>query len=370
MRAGPKAGAQACPEPDPPTRVVSSHNEWDPLEEVIVGRVDGATVPSWHVALRATMPESSWSFFREQGGRPFPPDLLAAAERELEELVRILEGEGVTVRRPDPVDYGRPFATPAWESPGGLYGAMPRDLLLVVGDQLIEAPMAWRCRYFEVHGYRSLLKEYFRRGARWTAAPRPELGDELYDGGYVEAPEGAPPRFCINEHEPVFDAADFIRCGRDLFVQKSNVTNELGIRWLERHLGDAYRVHVIEPVDDHPMHIDATLMPLAPGKMLVNPERLPQAPALFKGWEVLWAPEPVGRGPSFSMCSDWINMNVLSLDTERVLVEKQEEPMVRKLRDWGFEPVPCTLRSFNPLGGGFHCCTLDVRRRGELESYF
>lgn len=25
---------------------VSSHNEWDPLEEVIVGRVEGATIPS------------------------------------------------------------------------------------------------------------------------------------------------------------------------------------------------------------------------------------------------------------------------------------------------------------------------------------
>lgn len=25
---------------------VSSHNEWDPLEEVIVGRVEGATIPN------------------------------------------------------------------------------------------------------------------------------------------------------------------------------------------------------------------------------------------------------------------------------------------------------------------------------------
>jgi hypothetical protein len=27
--------------------------------------------------------------------------------------------------------------------------------------------------------------------------------------------------YVINEHEPVFDAADFVRCGRDLFVIKS-----------------------------------------------------------------------------------------------------------------------------------------------------
>ena len=29
---------------------VCSHNEWDPLEEVIVGRVTGAMLPTRHVA--------------------------------------------------------------------------------------------------------------------------------------------------------------------------------------------------------------------------------------------------------------------------------------------------------------------------------
>ena len=65
--------------------------------------------------------------------------------------------------------------------PGGLYAAMPRDYLMVVGEELIEAPMAWRSRYFEFRAYRSLLKDYFRRGAKWTAAPKPQMSDELYD---------------------------------------------------------------------------------------------------------------------------------------------------------------------------------------------
>ncbi|MEV7083664.1 amidinotransferase, partial [Streptomyces sp. NPDC093516] len=29
-------------------RPVNSHNEWDPLEEIIVGRLEGATIPSGH----------------------------------------------------------------------------------------------------------------------------------------------------------------------------------------------------------------------------------------------------------------------------------------------------------------------------------
>jgi glycine amidinotransferase len=50
-------------------------------------------------------------------------------------------------------------------------------------------------------------------------------------------------RYTITEFEPVFDAADFVRCGRDLFVTKSNVTNSLGIEWLRRHLGGGFRIH-------------------------------------------------------------------------------------------------------------------------------
>ena len=58
---------------------------------------------------------------------------------------------------------------------------MPRDILLVLGDEIIEAPMAWRPRFYEYRAYRSLIKEYFARGAKWTTAPKPQMSDELYD---------------------------------------------------------------------------------------------------------------------------------------------------------------------------------------------
>lgn len=62
-----------------------------------------------------------------------------------------------------------------------MYAAMPRDILTVVGDEIIEAPMAWRSRFFEYRAYRPLIKSYFRQGARWTTAPKPQMSDELYD---------------------------------------------------------------------------------------------------------------------------------------------------------------------------------------------
>jgi hypothetical protein len=35
---------------------VNSHNEWDPLEEVIVGRLEGAVIPSDHAVVTCNIP--------------------------------------------------------------------------------------------------------------------------------------------------------------------------------------------------------------------------------------------------------------------------------------------------------------------------
>ncbi|HEY0638119.1 MAG TPA: amidinotransferase [Pseudonocardiaceae bacterium] len=364
-----RGGALASSFPDRADPPVSSYNEWDPLEEVIVGIIDGATFPGWHFSLQPVLPPGQHETFQRHAGKPFPAELVDAARRELEQFVQILEGEGVTVRRPSPVPQGRPYSTLDWASTG-MYAAMPRDALLVVGDEIIECPMAWRSRYFETLAYRPLIKEYFRRGARWSSGPKPELTDELFDAGWTEPGDRGPGRLVVTEFEPTFDAADFTRCGRDIIAQKSNVTNEFGIEWLRRHLGDRYRIHVFEFNDSHPMHIDATFVPIAPGKLLVHPDRVRKVPSLFRGWDVLRAPAPViPDGHPLYLTSKWLNMNILMLDETRVIVERQDEPMIDAMKKWDLTPILCDFRNFNSFGGSFHCATLDVRRRGVLRSY-
>jgi glycine amidinotransferase len=356
---------------DQPASPVCSYTEWDPLEEVIVGIVDGASFPTWHLALPPVLPDNQHSTFRRKAGLPFPPEQIEAARAELDEFVHILEGEGVTVRRPEPIPQRKPYTTLNWTSTG-MYAAMPRDVLLVVGDNIIECPMAWRSRYYEALAYRPLLKEYFRGGAKWSAGPKPELTDDQFDERtWLEPALDGRPHLVVTEFEPTFDAADFTRCGRDIIAQKSNVTNDFGIEWLARQLGDDYRIHVFEFEDAHPMHIDATLVPMAPGKLLVNPERVPKVPSLFRGWDVMAAPTPVipDSHPLY-MTSKWINMNILMLDEERVIVERQDEPMITAMKKFGFKPIPCNFRNFNSFGGSFHCATVDVRRSGLLRSYF
>jgi glycine amidinotransferase len=199
------------------------------------------------------------------------------------------------------------------------------------------------------------------------------LADELYDANYVLPEAGPPETYVVTEHEPVFDAADFVRCGRDLFVLRSHVTNARGIAWLRDHLAPDYRIHEVESTCNNPMHIDSTFMPLAPGKVLVNPDHIDveRLPDCIKGWEILVPPQPdPDANPILSMCSAWLSMNVLMLDEKRVVVESSQPSMVKALEGWGFEPIPCAFKHYAAFGGSFHCATLDVRRRGELQSYF
>jgi glycine amidinotransferase len=350
---------------------VMSYNEWDPLEEVVVGVMDGAAVPDWDIAVQATMPNRNREFFQLNAGGPFPEEFTRAASNELDGFASVLTDLGISVVRPSPVDHRQSFETPNWQSPGGVYSAMPRDLLLVVGDMIIEAPMAWRSRYFEIDAFRPLLMDYFRRGARWISAPKPQLLDESYDPDYDDARPFETGRYVTREQEPTFDAADFVRCGRDIFAQRSHVTNALGIEWLARHLGTEYQVHVLDVTDSAPMHIDASFMPLAPGKLLINAGRLSSLPPMFDSWEVRCAPEPaLPSSHLLYMSSAWLSMNVLMLDEHRVMIEAEEAPLITMMEAWGFETVRVPFRNVMRFGGSFHCVTLDVKRSGGLESYF
>jgi glycine amidinotransferase len=354
---------------------VSSFNEWDPLEEVIVGTARGASKLAFEPALAAyysiNAPE------RNFGGAPYDPADVDRAERQLDVFAARLDKEGVTVRRPDPLDYMNGYGTPDWQVPNGHAQTCPRDSLLVIGDRLIEVPMAQRGRFFEYRAYRSLVTEYFRLGAQWVAAPRPQLTEQTYVADYTTENElydfTAHP--ALTEFEPCFDAASFTRCGKDIFCQPDVVTNQFGMDWLARYLGPEFRVRKVEFVDRYPQHIDTTLVPLRPGLALTNPER-PFKDNMAKffvdnGWQLIEAVPSVRTGePSSRDVSNWISINLLMLNPQTAVIEKAEEPLKELLISNGVDVIQCEFDAVFQFGGSFHCCTLDVRRAGTLENYF
>lgn len=344
--------------------LISADNEWSPLKAVIVGRAEHSTFPSEPRAVfAASMPAEHVDQFRP--GNPFPADIVAKAQEELDNFASVLQQHGVKVYRPDEVD---------WLKVGGYTGSMPRDTLMTVGNTLIESPFAWACRRDEVElAYSSILRELSSGGtARICRAPTIVGKDTIYDQSVLDGTHES--GWSINNTRPAFDVADFMRLGKTLVGQLSHVTNMKGIEYLRAQVPDGYSVEVLHTTDSHAMHIDTTILPLRHGLAVFNPERVTEAElrrhAVFADWQLRPYPiTPKPRGPSsppMYMCSPWLVLNALSLNEKQIFVEEQDVEFANWLKEeLGMEPIMLPFQHVNSLGGSFHCATVDLVREDE-----
>ncbi|MBW2341725.1 MAG: serine/threonine protein kinase [Deltaproteobacteria bacterium] len=363
--------------------VVNSWNEWDPLKHIIVGRADGTMVQAPELAVQRDWPEQGFPLGTYG---PYPKEMEEKANEQLDNFAKILESRGIRVDRPTPLDFSQTVQTPDWVQ-NSMFGCMPpRDLLLTVGNEILEATMSFRSRWFEYLCYRPLLEQYFKEDPnfRMEAAPKPRLTERSYKKDfwkewnslskekqykYAEKSDWIP-----TEQEPLFDAADVVRFGKDLFVQKSMVTNDAGIDWLRRHYPD-HRIHRVRYRDLTPWHMDTTLVPLRPGLVIFNPVRTPLEKAqreLFEknDWEIIEGPKTVlDKKRPMTFCSIWLNLNILVLDPKTVCVEASETPVIELLNKHGLEVIPVPFYEVSPFGGGLHCGSADVYREGTCEDY-
>ena len=365
--------------------VVKSWNEWDPLKHVIVGRADGTMVQAPENAVERDWPEDGYPLGKHG---PYHQEMIDMANEELDNCAKILESRGIRVDRPTPIDFSLPVQTPDWKQ-GSMFGCTPcRDLLLTVGHEILEATMSYRSRWFEYLCFRPLFEQYFKDDPnfRFEAAPKPRLTEESYknkdwwsewnslseEEQWGRAEQGD---WIITEKELLFDAADVVRYGRDLFVQKSMVTNDSGVDWLRRHFRD-HRIHKVGRRELLPWHMDTTLAPVRPGLAIMNPERIPlddRELELFakNDWEIVQTPKALlEKKHPFDFCSWWLSMNTLVLDPKTICVEASEYPTMEMFDKHGFEVVPVPFYNVSPFGGGLHCCTADVYREGDCEDYF
>ena len=362
--------------------IVNSWNEWDPLKHVIVGRADNCCIPAPEPAVDVKIPADS-DMKGTHGRRT--QETIDRGNELLDKFVKILEGRGVKVDRPTPLKFDTEIGTPDWKVEN-MFGCMPsRDVIITVGNEMLEATMSFRSRWFEYLAYRPLIQKYFMEdpNMKHESAPKPRLTDKDYHKNYLsdtvtieQRLEWAEKKFFVTtEEEPLFDAADILRFGKDLIVQHGFTTNLKGIDWLRRHFPN-HRVHTVNfPGDPYPIHIDATFTPIRPGLILNNPQRkLPKEQRkLFEknGWEIVYAAQPAHNSPpSLSYYSVWLSMNVLVLDPKTVCVEKSEVYQADQLDKLGMEVIPVDFREVYAFGGSLHCSTTDVYREGELEDYF
>lgn len=350
---------------------VNSYTEWGKLEEVILGSHYNTTVGNLDISMELLFHDNLKRVQRKHPGYQFEVKKAYIDEREedVAGLAAVLTSLGVTVRRPVPLPEIEQVKTPHWNAITKACDN-PRDQVLVVGDRLIETSCCLRNRYFENDLLKPLFYEYFQQGARWSCAPRPVMTDESFDHSYVDgkASNTLNPRF-----EIMFDAAQCLRFGRDILFNTSNANHRLGLQWLRRELGEEFRIHEVSMVDNH---LDGGIMPLRPGKMLINDrvrDKLHLLPAPLQKWDKLYLPDKDTSRYSpedLLLASQHITVNVLSVDENNVILNDYATETIRLLEREGFTPIPIRFRHSRVFGGGIHCVSLDIRRRESLEDYF
>ena len=326
---------------------MSVHNDWAPLEEIIVGTAKGYRIPP----LSRSFVKSQFPEYNEDDipVGPYPDWVIEEAEEDLEILSETLRSLNIVVHRPD-LTYA--------DLHDNWHYYSPRDCTLIVGDTIIETPSPIINRQYETWGYRKIFNNLYESGYKWIKAPTPIL----FDDSFKEDARGVP---SLNNHEILFEAANCVRVNDDILFQVSNTGNERGARWLQDVLVDK-KVHLCKNLYSY-AHLDSTIIPLREGLVMYNASRVNEdnEPDLFKSWDKIWIDECYSAAPRTNLpwgASEWIGMNMLSISPMLAVVDKKQEQIIKKLEEHRISVIPLELRHDRLLAGGFHCVTLDLRR--------
>ena len=305
-------------------KLLSSHNEWDPLKEVIVGSATNAHWPKDCSAFRNLEKTTKWQF------SPVPSGLVESwivkeANEDLDVLSKTLESLGVKVHRPRDLDF---------ESFDGMYNYCPRDRALIIGDKVVDAPMLYPTRKKEIEA----IVEY--------------LPDSVIS--------------CVDS-AVTFDAANICRLGKDLLYLVSDSGNHAGGKWLQNILGDEYNVHILENIYSG-VHIDSTISPVREGLVVLNADRINESnvPEPLRSWDKIWIHGDQLHEQQFCQypyASKYIGLNFLTVDSTTVICDPKQTYLRTQLERYNVKTIGVDLRHSRTLGGGHHCVTLDLVRR-------
>jgi N-dimethylarginine dimethylaminohydrolase len=228
-----------------------------------------------------------------------------------------------------------------------------------------------RSRYFETRAYRQFLYEVMSNGTQWISAPKPILLDEIFQTEDLSLPS-------TRNHEIVFDAPNVVRLGNDLLFQVSNSGTELGAQWLRTILEPrGYRIHMADKFYAF-AHFDSTVLPLRPGLVLFNGDRLnpKRYPKIFESWDKIYFPGekivdvPCALPNGVTTTSPFIGLNFLSVNEDLVICDRNQTHLRKELSKHGIDTIGLEMRHAKALAGGFHCVTLDTKRKGARQDYF
>jgi len=356
-------------------KIVNSHNEWDQLQEVIVGDGFPETIPALDFSFKLFFHDNI--FGKHIDVKQYIKKRHVDEHREdIEKYVDLLKSFDIKVRRPKVPKNVNKVKTPYWDSTD--YPALNvRDLCMIVDDTIIETPPSCRWRIFENDYMKHLFLEYFNNGAKWLSAPRPLILDTSFDmsiyGNAYDDYEIKDSYMGLGK-EIMFDAANCMRLGSVILMNVSNENQKLGAKWLQNTLGNNYEVWTTNITDSH---IDSSFLPLKPGLAIITREDIKnKLPKHIQNWDLIYIPmrdRDVSeyKIQNVNLASPRIELNVFSINKNLIVCHPQYEKILNdKLKKYNIEAIGTPFRHCELFSGAHHCTTLDIRRKSKYENYF
>ena len=335
---------------------VQTKNEYGRLKSVILGRANNANWPKDDLFFNRM--ESLSTFPKKIQRGPVAQTVIDEANNDLLYMKDVLEDHNVKVYRPEIVNYRR-SETFYGSVVQGMHSYSARDLLLSIGNMVIECPTPFTSRNAEFQAFDIIKQEAMKNGCRWIAAPRARMEPKEC------VIKSMPSRIALTEKYPIFDAANILKFNDKLLYLVSSTANIAGAKWLQSVVGTEFEVIVWNKVYTH-AHIDSTLISLNDDTILINASRvknIDKLPKFLRGHKKLWVHDCI-PGPYYEVpySSKWIGMNLLSLDHETVMIDPIQKDLISQLTNEGFRCLKVPLRHSRTLGGGHHCVTCDLER--------
>lgn len=341
---------------------VQSYTSWQPLEEVIVGRVH---------------PPDYFDFIENAQVRAQMQQLLHETNEDLDNLQRVIETYGATVRRPSLPDKNKFLQSQRFNNWAPIPPLTPRDWQITLGERLL--------RVLNVEEMDSIIDNY----------------EHLQPGSIID-PHG---KSYNSDHDMVDAVAScIVRVGEDVFFDRSEWMTPKQVEWIQHNVLD-HRYRVRQAITQG--HGDAVFAILKPGVILstmhdgdINYREE------FPGWEVhriwdpsVWAAMEVGKFKYENFNGRWyipgvnpndefasfidtylnkwtgfvqetvFDVNCLVLDEQHVIFSSYNREVFEFCRRHHIEPIICEQRHKYFFDSGISCCTQDIRRRGGLERY-
>lgn len=264
-------------------------------------------------------------------------EILQKRIEQLDDLAKILVDLGVNVDRPDRVCGVKKIKTPTYETEASSANNV-RDITLIYNDTIVETPICLRNRVFENLNLYRIFNEAFDhgKGGKWVKAPNTHLVESTYDLADWKVDRDFNK---INHNfEMSIDAPNFLTIGKDVIVNVATDIQYLGYEWVKSLFPES-KFHMVKCADSH---IDGELVCLKPGTFLLNPrfasvrEMLPEK---FRKWNFI-IPEDTTEDLDTTGMTDidirlassrGMDINVLSIDERRVLVNKRAVGVIRAL---------------------------------------